>query len=112
VESYLRHQGSSFVRRFDANSYLYISRSMDYFDLGDGFASLADALDCARAAFLVVAIDTDWLYPTAQSRELVEALTVCGKQVRFVELASPHGHDGFLLEAAALTPYIAAFLET
>jgi homoserine O-acetyltransferase len=112
VESYLRHQGTSFVQRFDANSYLYITRAMDYFDLTHGFASLSNALSRARAAFLVVSVDTDWLYPTAQARELVGALTECGRPVRFVELSSPHGHDAFLIESAALTPYITEFLET
>ncbi len=110
VESYLRYQGASFVRRFDANSYLYISRAMDYFDLGEGFASLDEALGRAQAAFLVVSIDTDWLYPTTQARELVDALTARGQKVQFDELSSPHGHDGFLLEAATLTPMIATFL--
>lgn len=110
VESYLRHQAASFVRRFDANSYLYITRAMDYFDLDQGFASLADALSRARAAFLIASVDTDWLYPTAQARELVTALAESGRQVRFVELSSPHGHDAFLIEYRKLTPHIASFL--
>ncbi len=110
VESYLRHQGESFVRRFDANSYLYITRAMDYFDLDQGFASLADALSSTRAEFLIVSVNTDWLYPTAQARELVDALAESGRQARFIELSSPHGHDAFLIEHATLTPHIVRFL--
>ena len=110
VESYLRHQGQSFVSRFDPNSYLYITRAMDYFDLGQGFASLAQALAQTRAEFFVASVDTDWLYPTAQAREIVEALTTAGRPPRFVEISSPHGHDAFLIEHAMLTPRIREFL--
>jgi homoserine O-acetyltransferase len=110
VESYLRHQGRSFVGRFDPNSYLYITRAMDYFDLGLGFASLAEALAQARAEFFIASVDTDWLYPTAQAREIVEALTAAGRPPRFVEISSPHGHDAFLIEHAMLTPRIVDFL--
>ena len=74
VESYLRHQGSSFVGRFDANAYLYITRAMDYFELSEGFSSLADALGRTQADFFIASVDTDWLYPTSQAREIVEAL--------------------------------------
>jgi homoserine O-acetyltransferase len=111
VESYLRHQAASFVARFDANSYLYITRAMDYFDLVRGFASLAEALARTHAAFLFVSVDTDWLYPTAQAHELVEALAMSGRHARFIEMASPHGHDAFLIEYATLTPHIASFME-
>jgi homoserine O-acetyltransferase len=110
VESYLRHQGASFIGRFDANSYLYITRAMDYFDLSGGFDSLADALSRTRCAFLIVSVDTDWLYPTAQARELVEALAASGRRARHIEISSPHGHDAFLIEHARLTPHIEAFL--
>ncbi|MGH2346602.1 MAG: homoserine O-acetyltransferase MetX [Chloroflexota bacterium] len=110
VESYLRHQGSSFVGRFYANAYLYITRAMDYFDLGDGFASLADALSRTEAEFFIASVDTDWLYPTAQAREIVDALAVSERSARFVEISSPHGHDAFLIEHAALTPHIIDFL--
>jgi homoserine O-acetyltransferase len=110
VESYLRHQGESFVRRFDANSYLYITRAMDYFDLNAGFASLEDALKRATAEFLIVSVDTDWLYPTAQARELIDALAAIGHPARAIELSSPHGHDAFLIEHQALSPHIEAFL--
>jgi homoserine O-acetyltransferase len=110
VESYLRHQGASFVQRFDANSYLYITRAMDYFDLNAGFASLSHALSRAAAEFFIVSVDTDWLYPTAQARELVDALAATGRTATFVELSSPHGHDAFLIEWALLTEYIKRFL--
>jgi homoserine O-acetyltransferase len=110
VESYLRHQGASFVGRFDANSYLYITRAMDYFDLNRGFASLADALSRTTAAFLIVSVSTDWLYPTAQALELVDALAESGRHARHIEISSPHGHDAFLIEYATLTPYVEAFL--
>lgn len=110
VESYLRHQGASFVRRFDANSYLYITRAIDYFDLGDGFSSLTHALRQARAAFLLLSVDTDWLYPTAQSRELLDALQAAGRTASHTEVTSLHGHDGFLIEHTALTPHIETFL--
>jgi len=112
VESYLRHQGNSFVRRFDANSYLYITRAMDYFDLNQGFTSLADALSRTTAAFLIASVDTDWLYPTAQARELADTLITLGRTVAAIELSSPHGHDAFLIEHRALTPHIVDFLAT
>jgi homoserine O-acetyltransferase len=83
---------------------------MDYFDLSQGYSSLAEALSRAQAAFLIVSVDTDWLYPTAQARELVEALAASGRRARFVELASPHGHDAFLIEHRALTPHMISFL--
>ena len=111
VESYLRHQGASFVGRFDANSYLYITRAMDYFQLEDGFASLADALSHTQAEFFIAAVDTDWLYPVAQSLELLQALAASNRIARYLEISSPHGHDAFLIEHAALTPHIASFLE-
>jgi homoserine O-acetyltransferase len=110
VESYLRHQGDSFVRRFDANSYLYITRAMDYFDINNGFSSLSDALSRATASFLVASVDTDWLYPTAQAREIVDGLAANGRTATAVELSSPHGHDAFLIEHATLSPYIKQYL--
>ncbi len=111
VESYLRHQGTSFVQRFDANSYLYISRAMDYFDLSRGFDGLAAALDRSSAEFLLVSIDTDWLYPPSQAREIYDALVETGRSPRHVEISSPHGHDAFLIEHATITPHIVAFLD-
>jgi homoserine O-acetyltransferase/O-succinyltransferase len=111
VESYLRHQGLSFVDRFDANSYLYITRAMDYFDLAEEHGGrLADAFRDSAARFCLVSFDTDWLYPTAESRAVVHALNAGGAAVSFVELSSPYGHDAFLLDTPDLDRVIAGFL--
>ncbi|WP_267347979.1 homoserine O-acetyltransferase [Sphingomonas sp. GM_Shp_2] len=111
VESYLRHQGISFVDRFDANSYLYITRAVDYFDLAEEHGGLlAGAFRQTRARFCVVSFDTDWLYPTAASRGIVQALNAAGSAVSFVELSSPYGHDAFLLEAPEMNRVIDGFL--
>lgn len=110
IESYLHHQGKRFVQRFDANSYLYLTRAMDYFDLSDGFPSLTAAFAETRARFLVVSYDTDWLFPTAQSRELVAALLQAGRHATFLELACPFGHDSFLIDLDPLAELIAPFL--
>lgn len=111
VESYLRHQGSGFTKRFDANSYLYITRAMDYFDLAEEHGGLlAEAFQGTTARFCVVSFDSDWLYPTAESRHLVHALNATGAPVSFVELSAPHGHDSFLLDVPALDRVVAGFL--
>ncbi len=115
VESYLRYQGSGFTQRFDANSYLYITRAMDYFDLaeehggrlGDAFAGHAMG---EGARFCLVSFDSDWLYPTAESRHIVHALNAAGAPVSFVELSAPFGHDSFLLDVPALDRVIGGFL--
>lgn len=117
VESYLRYQGSGFTRRFDANSYLYITRAMDYFDIAEEFADvpgggkLADAFAGTQARFCIVSFDTDWLYPTAESRHVVHALNAAGAKVSFVELSAPHGHDSFLLEHDQLDRVVKGFIE-
>ncbi|BCA59927.1 homoserine O-acetyltransferase MetX [Sphingomonas sp. HMP6] len=111
IESYLRHQGISFVDRFDANSYLYITRAMDYFDLGGEHGGpLANAFRATKARFCLVSFDTDWLYPTAQSRAIVHALNAAGAPVSFVELSSPYGHDAFLLDAPEMNRVVDGFL--
>jgi homoserine O-acetyltransferase len=111
VESYLRHQGLSFVDRFDANSYLYITRAMDYFDLAEEHGGLlANAFAASRARFCLVSFDTDWLYPTADSRSIVRALHAAGAPASFVELSSPYGHDAFLLDSPELDRVMAGFL--
>ncbi|MFM5953555.1 MAG: homoserine O-acetyltransferase [Novosphingobium sp.] len=116
VESYLRHQGLSFTDRFDANAYLYITRAMDYFDLaeevsnGNGGGKLADAFAGATARFCLVSFDTDWLYPTTESRVIAHALNAAGAPVSFVELSAPFGHDSFLLDVPAQDRVIAGFL--
>jgi len=111
IESYLRHQGISFVDRFDANAYLYITRAMDYFDLaGEHDGHLANAFRATKARFCLVSFDTDWLYPTAQSRAVVHALNAAGAPVSFVELSSPYGHDAFLLDAPEMNRVVDGFL--
>jgi homoserine O-acetyltransferase len=111
VESYLRHQGISFVERFDANSYLYITRAMDYYDIAeDHGGSLASAFAATRARFCLISFDTDWLYPTTESRIIVHALNAAGREASFVELRSPFGHDSFLLDAPEMNRVIDGFL--
>jgi homoserine O-acetyltransferase len=111
VESYLRHQGLSFTDRFDANSYLYITRAMDYFDLAEESGGrLADAFARTTARVCLVSFDTDWLYPTIESRTIAHALNAAGAPVSFVELSAPYGHDSFLLDVPALDRVIAGFL--
>ncbi len=111
VESYLRYQGSGFTQRFDANSYLYITRAMDYFDLAEEHGGkLADAFAGTSARFCLVSFDTDWLYPTAESRHIVHALNAAGAKVSFVELSAPNGHDSFLLEHDELGRVVRGFV--
>ncbi len=110
VESYLRHQGGRFVERFDANSYLYITKAMDYFDLAADHGSLIDAFKGVRSRFLVISYSSDWLFPTYQSKEIVRALQANGVVTTFCEMQSEYGHDAFLLEEAELTEMIRAFL--
>jgi homoserine O-acetyltransferase len=112
VESYLRHQAGSFVRRFDANTYLHTSRALTYFDLArdHGGGSLTRALTDVRARTLLVAFSSDWLYPPAGSRDVAEALRALGKPVELHVLDAPYGHDCFLLEEARQTPLVRAFL--
>ena len=113
VESYLRHQAESFVRRFDANTYLYTSRALTYFDLARqyGGGSLAAALAGISARTLLIAFSSDWLYPPSASAEIDEALRGLGKAVEFHVIEAPYGHDCFLLEEARQTPIIRQFLD-
>jgi homoserine O-acetyltransferase/O-succinyltransferase len=113
VESYLRHQARTFASRFDANSYLYISRALTYFDLArdHGHASLEGALAGVMARFLLISFSSDWLYPPADSDELGQALTANGAHVRHHNIQASYGHDSFLLDEARQAPLIAAFLE-
>lgn len=112
VESYLRHQGSSFVERFDANSYLYLTRAMNYFDLAaDHGGRLANAFQGSRARFCVISFTSDWLFPTSDSRAIVHALNAAGAPVSFVEIESDKGHDAFLLDEPALFATMRGFLE-
>jgi homoserine O-acetyltransferase len=114
VESYLRHQGAAFVDRFDANSYLYITRAMDYFDLAaDQAAGLAGAFAGARdVRFFVVSFTSDWLYPSHESQTIVRALNAAGARVSFVEIASGKGHDAFLLDEPVLRAALAGFVDS
>jgi homoserine O-acetyltransferase len=111
VESYLRHQGSTFVDRFDANSYLYITRAMDYFDLREGHGNvLANAFRGTKTRFCVVSFTSDWLYPTRESRVIVQALNAVAANVSFVEIESDKGHDAFLLDEPTFFATIRGFL--
>ena len=112
IEGYLDHQAGSFVKRFDANTYLYTSRALTYFDLArqHGGGSLARALQGVSARALLIAFSSDWLYPPAASRDIEEALLALGKPVECHVIEAPYGHDCFLLEEAQQTPYIRRFL--
>jgi homoserine O-acetyltransferase len=110
VESYLQYHGRSFTRRFDANSYLYITKAMDYFDLANGHATLARRFAGVTGRFLVVSFTSDWLYPPYQSKELVRALKANGADVTYCEIESSYGHDAFLLETERLAGLMSDFL--
>ena len=111
VESYLRYRGGQFVNRFDANSYLCITRAMDSIDLSAGHGSFSEALARTKARFLVVSFTSDWLYPSYQSQEIVSALRGRNLDVTYVELPSNHGHDAFLVEVGELTELVKSFLD-
>jgi homoserine O-acetyltransferase len=111
VESYLRHQGSTFVQRFDANSYLTITRAMDYFDLAaDHDDDLSAAFSGTRTRFCIISFSSDWLFPTAESRAVARALNRAAANVSFVEIASDKGHDAFLLDEPDFHRTLAGFL--
>jgi homoserine O-acetyltransferase len=110
VESYLRYRGSQFVGRFDANSYLYITKAMDYFDLSSAYPSLAASLERARCRFLVISFTSDWLYPSYQSLEIVNALRSRNHDVTYCELTSNYGHDAFLVDVGEQTGILRGFL--
>ncbi|OLA94292.1 MAG: homoserine O-acetyltransferase [Candidatus Melainabacteria bacterium LEY3_CP_29_8] len=110
VESYLHYQGQSFVNRFDANSYLYITKAVDYFDLTYKYGTLSDAFKNSQAKFLIISFSSDWLFTTSQAKEIVNALVKTNKNVSFCEIDSPCGHDAFLLEFEAQTKIIKGFL--
>jgi homoserine O-acetyltransferase len=112
VESYLRHQGSTFVDRFDANSYLYITRAMDYFDMAEKHnGSLAEAFQGTPVRFCVISFTSDWLYPSAESRHIVKALNAAAANVSFAEIPSDNGHDSFLLKEPEYWKVLSGFLE-
>jgi homoserine O-acetyltransferase/O-succinyltransferase len=113
VESYLRHQGSSFVERFDANSYLYLTRAMDYFDLASDYSGiLANAFKGTKTRFCVTSFTSDWLFPTSDSRAIVHALNAGGARVSFAEIVTDKGHDAFLLDEPEFHAIVRAFLQS
>ena len=112
IESYLRHQGSAFVDRFDANSYLYITRAMDYFDLIKQYkGNLSDAFKGSKVKFFIISFTSDWLYPTSENKEIVIALNAAGADVGFIEITSDKGHDSFLLDVPDFLKSVKNFLE-
>ena len=112
IESYLRHQGSVFVDRFDANSYLYITRAMDYFDLAKQFnGNLSNAFKKTNSKFFIISFTSDWLYPTQENKEIVIALNAIGANVGFVEIESDKGHDSFLLNVPDFLNTVKNFLD-
>ena len=113
VESYLRYQGINFVDRFDANSYLYITRAMDYFDLvEDHGGSLANAFEGTNTRFCIVSFTSDWLFPTSENKEIVHALIAAAANVSFVEVETDKGHDAFLLDTPEMFKTIDGFLRS
>ena len=112
VESYLRHQGITFVDRFDANSYLYITRAMDYFDLAlDYGGGLSSVFGSTRTRFCLISFSSDWLFPTSESRQIVHALNAAAANVSFVEIVSDKGHDAFLLDEPEFLRVMRGFLD-
>lgn len=112
VESYLRHQGKAFVERFDPNSYFYITRAMDYFDLAAEYGrSLSDAFARSHSHFCIISFSSDWLFPRSESKKIVHALNAVSAPVSFVELKSDKGHDAFLLDEPALRDTVSGFLD-
>ena len=113
VETYLAYRGDSFVKRFDANSYLYITKAMDYYDVSArAGGSLMQALETVQARFLFISYSSDWLFPTVQSKEIVRALSLNGKDVSSMEIHSPYGHDAFLKEFEENTRLVQGFLRS
>jgi homoserine O-acetyltransferase len=112
VESYLKYNGNAFTRRFDANSYLYVTKAMDYFDLSQPTGSLvASFANAAHVKFLVVSFTSDWLYPSYHSKRLVSSLMAVGADVTYLDIQSTWGHDAFLLEVETMTELLTAFLD-
>ena len=112
IESYLRHQGSVFVDRFDANSYLYITRAMDYFALIKQYnGNLSEAFKTSKTKFFIISFTSDWLYPTPENKEIVIALNSAGADVGFIEITSDKGHDSFLLDVPDFLKSVKNFLE-
>ncbi len=111
VESYLAYQGQKFVERFDANSYLYITKAIDYFDIGADYGSLQAAIARTKATFLVVSFSSDWLYTAEQAAELVQVLINTGRAVEYHHVEAPFGHDSFLVEVELMTDVVGGYLD-
>ena len=112
VESYLQYQGNIFADRFDANSYLYVTKAVDYFDPANKYGSLKKAFEKTKSKFLIISFDSDWLFPSSHSKEIVNTLMYLGKDVSYCEIKSSCGHDAFLLEYETQTKMIRSFLNT
>lgn len=112
VESYLQYQGESFIKRFDANSYLYITKAIDDFDITKGYENLADALKNVRAKCLVMSFTSDWLYPKEQSLKIVKALKINGIDTTYTNLETPYGHDSFLINDERIKKVFIGFLKS
>jgi len=107
----MSYQGEQFIRRFDANSYLYITKAIDYFDIGADYGSLRKAVQRTQATFLVASFTSDWLYPAEQGLELVRALEAVGRPVQFHLIDAPFGHDSFLVEVDRVASVVGTFLK-
>lgn len=110
IETYLQHQGKAFVERFDANSLLYITKALDYFDLSDNYASLTEAFAAFRGLGLLIAFSSDWLYPPQQAKDIAKAMRRAGGDATYYEISSDYGHDAFLLDYEKQQPLIESFL--
>ena len=112
VESYLKHQGVKFVERFDANSYIYITRAIDHFDIREDYGgSLISAFENVMSNYLIISFTTDWLYPSNNAKDIVKALRVNGKNVNYTEIVTDNGHDAFLLPNEIMGKNISNFLK-
>jgi homoserine O-acetyltransferase/O-succinyltransferase len=112
IESYLRHQGDKFAQVFDANTYLIMTKALDYFDPArEAGGDFARAMAPAKARFFVASFSSDWRFPPERSREIVQALVKGGKEVTYAEIDAPHGHDAFLLDDAQYHRVVAAYLD-
>jgi homoserine O-acetyltransferase len=111
VESYLQYQGQKFVERFDANSYLYITKALDYYDVADGYGSMEAALRRTKCRFLVVSFSSDWLYTAGQAREMVNALETIGREVEYHHVEASFGHDSFLVEVETMTHLVGGYVD-
>ncbi len=111
VETYLQHQGKAFVERFDANTLLYLTKALDYFDLSEKYGSLTEAFQKSKAIFLLIAFSSDWLYPPQQLKDVAKAVRMAGGEATYYEISSDFGHDAFLLDHEKQAPLVRYFLE-